>query len=143
MPSILEDPSNKIPPPQASLQSAPHLTPRKTTTIQPKNGTPTPITLYPIAHGPNALPADLVRFLQGEFAAEVELGSTYPMESPLGVDQFAEYWFGTFAVVAILGHDGDEGQGLVEGRDWERVCLGTFYIKPNYPGSSLGPFTRI
>lgn len=92
--------------------------------------------MYPVAHGAKSLPADLVRFLHGEFAAEIERGSTYPMETPMGVEQFAEYWFGTFAVVAVLDGEGEgEGEGLVEGRDWERVCLGTFYIKPNYPGS--------
>ena len=25
---------------------------------------------------------------------------------------------------------------LQEGTDWEKVCLGSFYIKPNYPGRS-------
>ena len=50
------------------------------------------------------------------------------------LERFAEYWFGTFAVVAVLGEEKENG-GLREGRDWERECLGTFYIKPNYPGS--------
>lgn len=156
MPSILEDPRNKTPAPQSSLQAA-HLTPRKTITRtrhhpqdasqKTNTDTVTNITLYPVAHGAKSLPADLVRFLHGEFAAEIERGSTYPMEAPLGAEQFAEYWFGTFAVVAVLDGESEsesegEREGLVEGRDWERVCLGTFYIKPNYPGSwSL--FTRI
>jgi hypothetical protein len=58
------------------------------------------------------------------------------MENPMGLEQFAEYWFGTFAVIAVLDADGEGGEsgGLKEGRDWEKVCLGTFYIKPNYPG---------
>lgn len=57
------------------------------------------------------------------------------MESAMGLEAFAEYWFGTFAVVAVLDEEG-EGDGLKEGREWEKVCLGTFYIKPNYPGKS-------
>ena len=52
----------------------------------------------------------------------------------MGEDKFAEYWFGTFAVVAVLG-DGEDG-GLREGRNWREECLGTFYVKPNYPGLS-------
>ena len=51
----------------------------------------------------------------------------------MSAEKFAEYWFGTFAVVAVLG-DGDDDGGLREGRDWEKECLGTFSVKPNYPG---------
>lgn len=62
------------------------------------------------------------------------------MESPLEYDLYRTYWFGTFAVVAVVDDD-ESGNGLREGRDWERVCLGTFYVKPNYPGMyiSLSP----
>lgn len=77
----------------------------------------------------------MVKFLHAEFSAEIERGSTYPMEQAMGLEQFAEYWFGTFAVVAVLDGE-EEGEGLEEGREWEKVCLGTFYIKPNYPGMS-------
>lgn len=34
-------------------------------------------------------------------------------------------------MVAVID---DGGDGLREGRDWESDCLGTFYVKPNYPG---------
>ncbi|KAA8644221.1 hypothetical protein EYZ11_004537 [Aspergillus tanneri] len=125
MPSLLEDPANHIPPPQSAMQAAPTLQPRKITLKDSS-----PVTLYPIAHGASSVPSDLITLLHREFSAEIVRGTTYPMEEPLGRDQFAQYWFGTFAVVAVLGHD----DGLKEGRDWERVCLGTFYIKPNYPG---------
>lgn len=60
----------------------------------------------------------------------------------MSYEKFAEYWFGTFAVVCLLddeGEEGKEGQGLREGREWERVCLGTFYVKPNYPGAYPPP----
>ena len=54
----------------------------------------------------------------------------------MALEQFADYWFGTFAVVAVLD-DSAGGDGLREGREWEQVCLGTFYIKPNYPGMHI------
>jgi hypothetical protein len=94
------------------------------------------MTLYPVTGGAQSLPQDLVRFLHQEFSAEILRGGTYPMEEPLPLQQFADYWFGTFAVLAIMD-DVNGGEGLAEGRDWESVCLGTFYIKPNYPGMSF------
>ncbi|KAJ5634440.1 hypothetical protein N7528_002282 [Penicillium herquei] len=128
MPAILEDPSSHNPPPQAHVQAAQTLKPRQTT-LPKSNGAA--ITLYPVTQGPSSVPQDLIAFLHAEFSAEIERGATYPMEHALGLQQFAEYWFGTFAVVAVLD-DGEEG--LREGREWKDVCLGTFYIKPNYPG---------
>ncbi|KAJ5959624.1 uncharacterized protein N7479_006774 [Penicillium vulpinum] len=128
MPSILEDPSTRNPPPKAHKDAAPTLTARKT--ILPKFSS-APMTLYPITEGPQTVPKDLIKFLHDEFTAEILRGGTYPMEQPMPLEQFADYWFGTFAVLAILD---DEGGGLREGRNWESVCLGTFYIKPNYPG---------
>ncbi|KAB8070385.1 hypothetical protein BDV29DRAFT_34322 [Aspergillus leporis] len=121
MPSILEDPSTKIPPPSPTQT----LTPRKALL---KDGSP--VTLYPIPNGPSSIPASLIALLHREFSEEIKAGCTYPMEEPLALDRFAEYWFGTFAVVAVLGQEGE----LREARDWEKECLGTFYIKPNYPG---------
>ncbi|KAA6408904.1 MAG: histone acetyltransferase Spt10 [Lasallia pustulata] len=48
---------------------------------------------------------------------------------------FGPYWFQNFGAVMLLGElEGiDE---LQEGTDWEKVCLGSFYVKPNYPGRS-------
>ncbi|KAF3388343.1 L-azetidine-2-carboxylic acid acetyltransferase [Penicillium rolfsii] len=131
MPAILEDPSTRIPAPKAHTTSAPTLKPRQTTLPKASN---TRMTLYPITDGASSIPQDLVKFLHAEFSAEIERGCTYPMESAMGLEQFAEYWFGTFAVVAVLDEDGVDGEGLKEGREWEKVCLGTFYVKPNYPG---------
>ncbi|CEO60609.1 Putative Histone acetyltransferase HPA2 [Penicillium brasilianum] len=133
MPSILEDPSSRIPAPTAHTVAASTLLPRHTTLPKASDAG---MTLYPITGGSSTIPWDLVKFLHAEFSAEIERGSTYPMEKPMELEQFAEYWFGTFAVIAVLDADGegDESDGLKEGRDWEKVCLGTFYIKPNYPG---------
>ena len=134
MPALLEDPSTRIPPPQAHSQAAPSLTPRHTTL--PKASS-TAITLYPITDGPASIPQDLIKFLHAEFSAEIKRGATSPMEQAMSLQQYADYWFGTFAVVAILDEEGAApDEGLKEGREWEKVCLGTFYIKPNYPGKS-------
>lgn len=133
MPALLEDPQNHIPPPPSAVKKAPLLTPRHTTLPKANNA---PVTLYPVTNGPESLPTDLIKHLHAEFSAEIQRGATYPMEEPLELEKFAGYWFGTFAVVALLGEEG-EGSGLSEGRDWERECLGTFYVKPNYPGAYL------
>ncbi|KAL2870764.1 GNAT family N-acetyltransferase [Aspergillus lucknowensis] len=134
MPAILEDPFTNPPaPPSLPSQKSPSdlSTPIKTTL---KSGSP--VTLYPITTGPSSLPHSLLRFLHAEFSAEIERGCTYPMEEPMEFARFGEYWFGLFGVVAVLDSpDGEEeGRGLSEDRDWERECLGTFYVKPNYPG---------
>lgn len=129
---MLEDPSTRNSPPQAHTQAMQTLNPIHNTLPKASNAR---ITLYPITNGPGSIPNDLVKFVHAEFNAEIERGTTYPMEQPMGLRQFAEYWFGTFAVVAVLDCDGTgQEHGLKEGRAWEDVCLGTFYIKPNYPG---------
>jgi hypothetical protein len=137
MPSILEDPATITPAPRHmlhSLEATPHLfTPIKTTLKTGKA-----VTLYPITNGPSSLPQSLLRFLHAEFSAEIERGCTYPMEEAMDFEKFGEYWFGVFGVVALLD-SGSGGERLSGERDWERECLGTFYIKPNYPGMFL-PF---
>ncbi|PYH37394.1 GNAT family N-acetyltransferase [Aspergillus neoniger CBS 115656] len=125
MPSLLEDPTTHIPPPTPN----PSLSPISRTLRDN-----TRITLYPITTGPDSLPSSLLHYLHREFSEEILKGCTYPMESPLEYDLYRTYWFGTFAVVAVVDDGEGDGNGLREGRDWERVCLGTFYVKPNYPG---------
>ncbi|PWY70949.1 hypothetical protein BO70DRAFT_298933, partial [Aspergillus heteromorphus CBS 117.55] len=109
--------------------------------------TTTRVTLYPITAGPSSLPPSLLHYLHEQFSLEIQNGCTYPMEEAMGFDLYCSYWFGTFAVIAVLDWvEGEEvekdelglglglGLGLREGRDWEKACLGTFYVKPNYPG---------
>ncbi|KAJ9221039.1 hypothetical protein DTO169E5_1270 [Paecilomyces variotii] len=127
--SIMENTDAPIAPPTTHIQNAPRLQPRHATLK--KNNQNTPITLYPISSGASSLPESLVEFLWREFNAEIERGSTYPMDRTFSLEKFAEYWFGTFAVVVLMG---EEEEIKDDGRDWERECLGTFYIKPNYPG---------
>lgn len=87
-------------------------------------------TIFPVASGATSLPPSLLSFLSDEFGAEVIRGCTYPLEEPLELEAFGTYWFGVFGAVMLAG----EGIGLEAERDWEKECLGTFYIKRNYPG---------
>ena len=78
-------------------------------------------------------------YLCDQLGREIEKGDTYPMVEPLPLDNFGPYWFGVFAAIMLLGEiqDGRELHEMARnGCDWERQCLGSFYIKPNYPGRS-------
>lgn len=48
-------------------------------------------------------------------------------------DKFASYWFQNFGAVMLLGNI-EHAEDVVQ--DWSTACLGSFYIKPNYPGRS-------
>jgi len=158
---ILENPNDQILPPQSHITNLPFIQPisdvlKDGTTrvtlyparIEKSNGVSTNTNNHhtdlksEISSGRESasktgprgvVPFDLVRFLHAQFSAEIEKGCTYPMETPLTPEKFEDYWFGTFAVVAMIETQ-SEDRGLIEGRDWEQECLGTFYIKPNYPG---------
>jgi GNAT superfamily N-acetyltransferase len=51
------------------------------------------------------------------------------------LEQFSSYWFQNFGAIMLLGNI-ENASEVVEGKDWARQCLGSFYIKPNYPGRS-------
>jgi hypothetical protein len=70
---------------------------------------------------------------------EIEKGDTYPMIDPLPLESFGPYWFSNFGAVMLLGDISSvhEVQALERtGADWKKICLGSFHIKPNYPGRS-------
>jgi hypothetical protein len=75
---------------------------------------------------------------------EIDKGDTYPMTTPMALDYFGSYWFANFAAVMLLGDWGDSvtqcharlGSSENVEKDWEKECLGSFYVKPNYPGRS-------
>lgn len=91
-------------------------------------------TIVPFA-ARHQLPPSLLVYLCGQLNREIDGGDTYPMMDPFSVDGFADYWFRSFGAVMLLGSL--EGAGdVVEGRDWAKECLGSFFIKPNYPGRS-------
>ncbi|TGJ84551.1 hypothetical protein E0Z10_g4198 [Xylaria hypoxylon] len=81
------------------------------------------------------VPPSLLRYLSDQFAKEIEGGDTYPMIDPMPFDKFSAYWLQNFAGIMLLGQINSPDE-VVEGKDWSRECLGSFYIKPNYPGRS-------
>lgn len=97
-------------------------------TVLLKDGETT-ATIYPI-HSSNELPPGLLAFLCDEFNMEIERGDTFPFFDTLHIEQFQNYWFGAFAAVMVLG----DSPSLEGARQWEKECLGTFSIRPNYPG---------
>lgn len=135
--SVMENTADPpLPAPAHHIQSAPKLQPIE---ASPKHSNE-PVTLFPVTQGPSSLPPALIAYLHEEFSAEILKGCTYPMEEPMTLDRYRDYWFGTFAVVALKGSR-QETEPLLsaergDGVDWKEVCLGTFYVKPNYPGMS-------
>ena len=128
MPAALEDPTQ---PPhyRGPDVNSPQIEPY---TALLKDGQTT-ATIYPISSA-EQLPIGLLAFLCDEFNEEIERGDTYPLFDTLHIETFQNYWFGSFAGVMIIGNEPtiqDQDQ-----REWEKVCLGTFHIKPNYPGRS-------
>ncbi|KAI0905305.1 hypothetical protein F4823DRAFT_145412 [Ustulina deusta] len=81
------------------------------------------------------VPPSLLRYLSDQFAKEIEGGDTYPMIDPMPFEKFSAYWLQNFAGIMLLGRINSPDE-VVEGKDWSRECLGSFYIKPNYPGRS-------
>jgi GNAT superfamily N-acetyltransferase len=98
----------------------------------------TTATIIPFS-APNQVPLTLLAYLCDQLGREIEKGDTYPMVEPLALENFGPYWFGVFGAIMLLGEiqDGRELHEMARrGCDWERECLGSFYIKPNYPGRS-------
>ncbi|KAL6709547.1 Protein spt10 [Coniothyrium glycines] len=98
----------------------------------------TTATIIPFS-APNQVPLTLLAYLCDQLGREIEKGDTYPMVEPLALGSFGPYWFGVFGAIMLLGEiqDGRELHEMARrGCDWERECLGSFYIKPNYPGRS-------
>lgn len=97
-------------------------------TVLLKDGETT-ATIYPIQNA-DELPPGLLAFLCDELNMEIERGDTISFFDTLHILNFQNYWFGAFAGVMVLG---DSAQ--LEGpKQWEKECLGTFFVKPNYPG---------
>ena len=139
MPAILDDPASPTifrvsgdpPYPDPAHPAVPH-------TIVPRHvmlrDRQTVATVVPFASR-DEVPESLLHYLHDQFNKEIEGGDTYPMLEPMPVDKFAAYWFQNFGGIMLLGHIESAAQ-VVEGQDWAKECLGTFYIKPNYPGRS-------
>ncbi|KAM9902111.1 hypothetical protein OXX69_008456 [Metschnikowia pulcherrima] len=97
-------------------------------TVLLKDGETT-ATIYPVQNTDN-LPPGLLAFLCDEFNIEIERGDTFSFFDTLHIESFQNYWFGAFAGVMVLG----DSPSLEGPKHWEKECLGTFFVKPNYPG---------
>ncbi|PHH92970.1 hypothetical protein CDD83_3128 [Cordyceps sp. RAO-2017] len=133
MPAILDDPSSapiKRWPSRAETSLPAGIKPRQVTLRDGQtNATISPFTSQ------EQIPPSLLAFLCRQFNQEIESGDTYPMVDPFTPEAFGAYWVQSFAAIMLLDAvdlQADEADRL----DWSKVCLGSYYIKPNYPGRS-------
>lgn len=142
MPAMLDDPtapvifrtSGEPPYPTPNALPPPDIMPRQVT-LRDRS---TMATLFPFS-SPDQVPKGLIAYLCTQLNAEIEIGDTYPMIEPLPLERFGPYWFGNFGAVMLLGEIESVDrvwQMENEGKDWAKECLGSFYVKPNYPGRS-------
>ncbi|KAN0085403.1 hypothetical protein V8E54_001870 [Elaphomyces granulatus] len=85
------------------------------------------------------VPRSLLGYLSDQLNKEIEKGDTYPMIDQIPLGRFGPYWFSNFGAVMLLGDikSAQEVQMMESsGVDWSKTCLGSFHIKPNYPGRS-------
>ncbi|CAN8105164.1 unnamed protein product [Discula destructiva] len=138
MPAMLDDPSSptiyrvngEAPYPGPSSPLPPNILPRQVTLRDRQ----TVATIVPFA-SKDQVPPSLLLYLSDQLAKEIEKGDTYPMIESMPHDKFATYWFQNFGAIMLLGSI-EKPEDVVEGKDWAKECLGSFYIKPNYPGRS-------
>ena len=98
----------------------------------------TTATLVPFS-APHHVPPHLTAYLCEMLNQEIEKGDTYPMIDPMPLSSFGQYWFANFGAIMLMGDIGSADEVLEmenRGVDWAKECLGSFYIKPNYPGRS-------
>ncbi|KAL5611839.1 uncharacterized protein BROUX77_001995 [Berkeleyomyces rouxiae] len=91
-------------------------------------------TLFPFA-SVTEVPENLIVFLQKLLNHEIIHGETYPLANAMDRDEFAAYWFSSFNGVMLRGKITSIGQ-IQAADNLNSNCLGSFYIKPNYPGHS-------
>jgi hypothetical protein len=73
----------------------------------------------------------LISYLQSLLNKEIEAGNTYPQKCPLNSSEFKNYFLSGDVFIVING-----GKTLSNNfyNNLEENILGTFYIKPNFPG---------
>lgn len=134
MPAVLEDPASptmhRITDPTGTAALPADIQPRQVTLRDRQ----TVATVVPFSRR-HQLPASLLVYLSDQLNKEIEGGDTYPMTNLFTPDTFSGYWFQDFGAVMLLG-EVSGADAIAEGKDWSRECLGSFYIRPNYPGRS-------
>lgn len=104
----------------------------------------TTVTLIPFtATAANSLvPISLLSYLCTQMNREIEKGETYEFNDAMELLSFKTYWFANFVGIMLLGNWGitssDCYARLRQSTDeeWDRVCLGSFFIKPKHKGKS-------
>ncbi|GAM85312.1 hypothetical protein ANO11243_033160 [Dothideomycetidae sp. 11243] len=138
MPAMLDDPSSQ---PNVRTSGAPPF---------PGPNTPLPAGIAPrlftlrdsatatlLPFGSlSAVPKGLLSRLSAIFNAEIAAGDTYPLIDPVPLERFGPYWFGNFGTAVLAGDLCSRGLDGIADHEWDGLVLGSFYIKPNYPGRS-------
>ena len=94
-------------------------------------------TLVPF-HSYAQIPKSLIVYLCNQLSREIEKGDTYAMVEPIPVRHFAPYWFSNFGAIMLIGDikNVEDVQSMDGNADWGKICLGSFNVRPNYPGRS-------
>ncbi|KAE8148156.1 hypothetical protein BDV25DRAFT_158866 [Aspergillus avenaceus] len=85
------------------------------------------------------VPSTLLDYLSDQLNSEIEKGDTYAMIDPVPYGEFKHYWFSNFGAIMLLGDIKSTQEVLVmerAGANWAKMCLGSFTVRPNYPGRS-------
>lgn len=143
MPAMLDDPTAPVI--YRVSGEPPYPTPQHNEipdTIEPRHVTLrdriTTATLLPFSSAIQ-VPPNLLLYLSDQLNREIEIGDTYPMVNPMPVVTFGAYWLQNFGAIMVMGEveNGDQLMHMEQnGIDWAKQCLGSFYVKPNYPGRS-------
>ncbi|KAI6714646.1 hypothetical protein JHW43_002819 [Diplocarpon mali] len=140
MPAMLDDPSSPTiyrtsgSAPFPSAHEAPALPPEVYSRQVILRDRVTTATIVPFS-SQHQVPRSLLHYLSDQLNREIDNGDTYPMEETMSPDKFAAYWFQNFAAVMLMGSI-ESAADLIGAKDWSADCLGSYYIKPNYPGRS-------
>lgn len=73
----------------------------------------------------------LISYLQSLLNNEIEAGNTYPQKFPLNLSEFKNYFLSGDVFIVV---NGGKQFSMDIFDDLENNLLGTFYIKPNFPG---------
>ncbi|EIM19763.1 hypothetical protein E3Q22_03116 [Wallemia mellicola] len=82
---------------------------------------------------PSNAPKELLSRLHQLFNFIIEEGRTYPIETPMSVEQFKSYFFAADLFVGLLV---DKPLSEIGDNEWDVVLGGCYYVKPNYVGRS-------